>query len=165
MRIKHPKTVGVILCIQVVLVWFYIVSRPEDSVREHMSLSPNILNEFNRQVQLTKVINKMNRSNQRTTKPVIKELHVTQGDCTGINYPLNLIKEDGWSVIDEAKTAYVFSAYIVYQSGKIKVVGASAMSTLKLFCQYWFVTQGNNSVIMYEKPSTLYMLPESHGDR
>ncbi|XP_060567215.1 uncharacterized protein LOC132726001 [Ruditapes philippinarum] len=162
MRIKYRQTVIVILGVQTMLICYHMLLSSEDSLVKRMNLNSKSLDIFLPQSQSSKMTKNVNQTN---TLQLMKEMHVTNGDCINIMYPAELLKEESWRRVDEKKNAFVFSAYIVEQSGKIKVVGASTRSIAKIFCQYWHLMPANDTIIMHEKPANIHVLPESHGKK
>ncbi|XP_060567227.1 uncharacterized protein LOC132726005 [Ruditapes philippinarum] len=164
MRIKYRRTVIVFLGVQTLLICYHMLSSSKDSLpkRSLYSKSPDI---FLPQTQSSEITKQVNQIHTLQTKQLMKEMHVTNGDCVNIMYPVELLNEESWRAVDEKKNAFVFSAYIVDQSGTIKVVGASTFRIAKIFCQYWFVMPANDTIIMHEKPANIHVLPESHGEK
>lgn len=70
-------------------------------------------------------------------------------DCNNtVRFPQFPTLQDTWMVVDEAESAFTFSAYFEEDYWNLTVIGAKTLNTTQYLCQLWYQLNGNHTVML-----------------
>ena len=85
--------------------------------------------------------------------------------CTWTQFPEDLAQNQTWRPVNEAKTAYVFSAYLDEDRHIVIIIGALTKDTAIYICQLWSVSKTGISMERDRSYPRAHTPPEHHDKR